>query len=45
MKTRNVLFYVAMGIALIFATACTKEDLDKALEVVSEKVCKLLFAS
>ena len=32
MKTQNVFFYVAMGIALIFATACTKEDLDKALD-------------
>lgn len=36
MKTRNVLFYVAMGIALIFATACTKEDLDKALDETLE---------
>jgi len=36
MKTQNVFFYVAMGIALIFATACTKEDLDKALDETLE---------
>ena len=36
MKTRNLLFYVAVGIALIFATACSKEDLNKALDETLE---------
>jgi len=36
MKTRNLLFYVAVGIALIFATTCSKEDLNKALDETLE---------